>query len=355
MEYPPRWKVRDGSERDMQPILSLRKIVFGEAEKDRLAPEFWRWEYLEGPEGRGFLYIVEKEKKVVGHLSDLPKRFLVNGEVIPGAFHLELMVHPDDWRKGIFYEMEKYSIQRMEDERKRLMTACTIRKESINGLKKAGWKAVAEFPVLVYPIRFQGILNRYLRFLPLSFFMGGSLRFFYDLFFRKRSIPKTEGVKIEEVAKWDHPFDLFWEKASSLFPIMGDRNRDFLTWRYFQHPTRHYLLYRGMKRGEMRGLIVLRKVDLLEFNSAVIVDLLALDDETWTGLVAEGIEFGKREGADLLGIMVPKEHAYYGRLRERGFLPSFKTFSFLIYSHTDKPSLFSPENWHFNWGDTDVL
>ncbi len=32
------WKVRDGSEKDMEEILSLRKLVFGEEEKDKLRP-----------------------------------------------------------------------------------------------------------------------------------------------------------------------------------------------------------------------------------------------------------------------------------------------------------------------------
>ncbi len=349
------WSVRDGNEEDMERILSLREIVFGETEKDRKDPRFWRWQFMEGPDGKAFIYLVEKEGRVIGHLADHPRQFSIHGELVSGVFHLELMVHPEDWRKGIFQAMEKYSIQRMEKENKLLMTACTIRRESINGLKKVGWKAITEFPVLVYPIRFQGILNRYLHFPPLSFLLGGIARFFYTLFFWKKKGNEAGEIEVEEISKLDNNFDPFWEKTSSLFPLLGVRDRTFLNWRYLQHPTRRYIFYRMMNHGEMRGYIVLRKVDLLNFNSVAIVDLLALDEEALIGLVAKGIEFAQEGGADLLGIMIPKEHPYGGLLRRKGFLPSLKTFSFLIYPHLHKAFLLLPEKWHFNWGDTDVL
>jgi hypothetical protein len=105
----------------------------------------------------------------------------------------------------------------------------------------------------------------------------------------------------------------------------------------------------------MRGYIVLRKVDLLKFNSAVIVDLLALDEETLAALVEKGIQHSQQERADLLGFMVPQDHRYYKLLRKQGFLPSLKTFLFMIYSHADEGFFLSPGKWYVTWGDTDVI
>jgi len=349
------WEVREGSEKDMEGILSLREIAFGETEKDRKDPRFWKWQFMKGPDGKAFLYIVKDGERVIGHLADHPRHFSIHGELVPGVFHLELMVHPDYWRKGIFREMEKYSIRRIQNENKLLMTACTVREESINGLKKVGWKTVAKLPVLVYPIRFKGIVNRYLPISPLGFLLGGILRFCYRLLFWPKKKKDDRKIEIEEVTQLDHQFDPFWEKASSLFPIMGARDRTFLDWRYFQHPTRRYTLYRAMKDGEMRGYIVLRKVDLLNFNCTVIVDLLAWDEAILSALMERGVELSGRQGTDLLGMILPREHLYYKILRQRGFLPSFKTFSFMVYPHADKPFLLSPENWYVNWGDTDVI
>jgi hypothetical protein len=349
------WEVREGSEKDIEGILSLREIAFGETEKDRKDPRFWNWQYLRGPEGKAFLYIVCEGERVIGHLADHPRQFFMYGKSVPGAFHLELMVHPDYWRKGIFNEMEQYSIQRMKHEKKWFMTACTVRKESVNGLKKVGWKTVAKLPVMVYPMHFQGIVNRYLPVPSLSFLFGGVLKFFYSLFIRRKKTKVDKKIEVEALTQLDHRYDSFWNKAASLFPVMGARDRTFMDWRYLQHPTRRYLLYRAMKEGEMKGYIVLRKVDLLSFNCLVIVDLLALDEAILPVLVERGVECGKRHGVDLLGMILPKEHSYYKILRQRGFLSSFKVFFFMIYPHSEKPFLLSPENWYVNWGDTDVI
>jgi hypothetical protein len=222
-------------------------------------------------------------------------------------------------------------------------------------LIKIGWKAVLKLPVLVFPIRFRGIVNRYLHFQPMSLVMGGMARCFYFVSFGWRKKRRREYVEIERVNELDQHFDIFWGKAISLYPIMGCRSQSYLTWRYLQHPTRSYVIYRALRKGEMVGYIVLRKVELLGFNSAVIADLLALDEETFSELVEKGVEHSQRDGADLLGFMVPQPHPYYRNLRRGGFLPSFKAFDFLVYSHCNEQVLFDPTGWYVTWGDTDVI
>ncbi len=350
-----RWKVIDGDEKDLEGILALRRVVFGEMEEDKLDPRFWRWEFTECPEGKAYIYIVEDENKIIGHFADLPRRFSVHGKVVHGTLSVDLMVHPDYRRKGIFEEMGRYAVQRTKNEKIFFTSAFPIRKETIHGFKKIGWKEVLELPVLVYPIKFSGIVNRYLHVVPLSLLIGGMARLFYTLLFAKRKKRALAGVVIEEVAQLDDAFNRFLDKTFSLYPIMGIRDRDYMTWRYFRHPTRTYTIYRAMEKGEMRGFIILRKVDLLAFNSAVIVDLLALDVDALTALVEKGIAYSQREGVDLLGFMVPETHPYYRLLRKHGFLRSPKTFLFMLYSHEEDKELLDPKGWYVNWGDTDVI
>ena len=349
------WKVRDGNEKDMEGILSLRDLVFGEVERDKLDPRFWRWQIGENPDGTAWIHLAEDGNKIVGHLADLPKRFLVQGKLVLGTLTHDMMVHPDYRRKGISAATAEYAIHRVEREKGIFMTAYSIREESLNSLLKVGWKEVMRLPILVFPIRFHGIVNRYLRFESLSLLIGGVMRCFYFFLFGLRKKRKIEGAVVERVYEWDEMYDLFWERAKFIHPIMGNRNRSFLIWRYLRHPTRDYVIYRALQKGEMKGYIVLRKVDLLKFNSAVIVDLLALDDDTLSELVERGIEHSRQVGADLLGFMVPKRHPYDRSLRREGFLPSFKAFHFLVYSHRKEQILFDPKEWYVTWGDTDVI
>jgi GNAT superfamily N-acetyltransferase len=351
----PLWKIRDGNEEDMGGILSLRNLVFGEVEKDKLDPRFWRWQIRENPDGTAWIHLAEDGNKIVGHLADLPKRFSVQGKVVLGTLTHDMMVHPDYRRRGISTATARYAIHKIEQEKGLFMTAYSIREESLNSLIKTGWRAVLKLPVLVFPIRFHGIVNRYLRFQPMSLLIGGMARCLYFFLFGRRKTRMSKGVEIERVNDLDGQFDGFWEKATSLYPIMGNRSRSYLTWRYLRHPTRSYVIYRALQKGEMKGYIVLRKVELLRFNSVVIVDLLALDEETLSELVEKGVEHSHREGADLLGFMVPKPHPYYRSLRRRGFLPSLKAFHFLVYSYWKEEVLFDPKGWYLTWGDTDVI
>ena len=348
-------EVRDGDEKDLEKILSLRKIVFGESERDKVDPRFWNWEFMEGPDGKALIYVTEDGDKIIGHFADIPRRFSVRGKVVPGTLSLDLMVHPHYRRRGIFSALGRYAAERVRSERGVFMTAYPIRRETIDGLKKIGWTEVVELPVIVYPIRFRGIVNRYLHFMPLSLLIGGAARVIYLFFPGWKKKKGIERIEIEEVLQLDEEFDRFWQRAWSLFPIMGIRNQKFLTWRYRRHPTRTYVIYRAMKGKEMKGYIVLRKVDLLKLNSAVILDLLALDEETMSALVERGIEFSRQEGTDLLGFMVPKSHVYYRNLKRMGFLPSLKTFLFMVYSHSENKALVDPKEWYVNWGDADVI
>ena len=349
------WNVRDGNQLDREGILSLRGVVFNEEERDKLDPRFWQWEFMEGPDGKAFLYIVEDRNKIIGHFADIPRRFSLEGETVLGTLSLDLMVHPSYWRKGIFLALGRYGAEKVKQENGLLLTAFPIRLETILGLRKIGWKEVAKLPVLVYPIRFRSILNRYVHFPPLAALTGGIARFFYSLLYGLKGERKAGGIEIDQVSSFDEAFEHFWQKASALYPIIGIRNRDYLNWRYLRHPTRSYAIYRAKENGEMRGYIILRKVDLLKFNSAVIVDLLALDEEILSALVERGIQHGQQEGADLLGFMLPQSHFYYKLLRRKGFLPSLKTFLFMIYSHSDKGIFLSPDKWYVTWGDTDVI
>jgi hypothetical protein len=105
----------------------------------------------------------------------------------------------------------------------------------------------------------------------------------------------------------------------------------------------------------MVGYLIVRKVDLLNFNSAVIVDLLALNEKSLISLVEKGIDHSRKWGVDLLGCMIPEKHPYYRQLRALGFLASPKRFLFMVYRLARGKVPLAPEAWYVNWGDTDVI
>lgn len=345
--------IEEGGEREREAILNLRRIVFKEEEVDKQSAEFWNWQFLKNPDGEGLIYLLKKGDQVVGHFADTPKRFVVDGKEVLGTLSVDMMVHPEH-RGGMFFRLGQYAVDRTRSLGYAFLTCYPIRKQSIYCLQKIGWKGFFGLPVLVYPLRFSGILKRYLKLMPLAWLFGGMARILYTLGFKGRREDREKGVVIREMKEVDEAYDRFWEKASTLNPVMGVRDRRFITWRYLQHPTRAYTIYRAFREEKMEGYIILRKVDLLGFNSAVIVDLLAQDETVLKVLVDHSIDFGLTRGADLLGCIVPRPHRYYQVLREKGFIPSFKSFLFMVYAHATAINL-SPEGWYVTWGDSDVI
>jgi len=346
--------IQDGGEKDKEEILALRSIVFKGEEPDKQKEVFWNWQFKGNPDGEGLIYLHKEGGQVVGHFADTPKRFSVQGKEVLGTLSLDMMVHPG-YRGGMFQQLGRYAVERTKEKGFAFLTSYPIREWSIKSLRRVGWRDFFKLPVLVYPLRFRGIVNRYIHFYPLSLLIGGIVRVFYfiTIFPWQRKVKRE--IEVDPMTQFDDAFDAFWRKASSLHPVMGVRDRAFMNWRYFQHPVRTYTIYRAMKEGEMQGYIVLRKVDLLQFNSAVIVDLLALEENALRRLVEKGIEYSKEENADLLGCIVPRHHLYFRILRRRGFLPSFKNFLFMVYPLIERGVPLAPEGWYVNWGDSDVV
>jgi hypothetical protein len=162
-----------------------------------------------------------------------------------------MMVHPDYRRKGISAATAEYAIQRVEREKGMFMTAYSIREESLNSLLKVGWKEVMRLPILVFPIRFHGIVNRYLHFQFLSLLIGGVMRFFYFFLFRLRK--KNRRSRDGRVYEWDETYDLFWE-GKTVHPIVEiSRTVDLAL---SSASYREYVIYRALQKGEMKGYIV---------------------------------------------------------------------------------------------------
>lgn len=124
------WKVREGNRLDVEGILSLRGVVFAEEERDKLDSRFWQWEFVDGPAGKAFIYIVEDGNRIIGHFADIPRQFSVQTTGVLGTLSLDLMVHPDYWRRGIFAATGRYGAEKVRQENGLFLTAFPIRSEN---------------------------------------------------------------------------------------------------------------------------------------------------------------------------------------------------------------------------------
>lgn len=61
--------IREGTARDRDAILALRRAVFPRDDVEKQRPEFWEWQF-----GRGRTFVAEEGGRVVGHLGFVPCR-----------------------------------------------------------------------------------------------------------------------------------------------------------------------------------------------------------------------------------------------------------------------------------------
>ncbi len=81
--------------------------------------------------------------------------------------------------------------------------------------------------------------------------------------------------KIERIKKLSLEYETFWNNVKNRFPITVNRTKEFLTWRYFEHPIIDYHFIEFIVNDTLQGYAVIRFEDNNnEVKAARLVDLI---------------------------------------------------------------------------------
>jgi hypothetical protein len=78
---------------------------------------------------------------------------------------------------------------------------------------------------------------------------------------------------------FDESFEILANKASKRIPIIKQRTKEYLNWRYRNHPTRDYKTFVLKENSMLKGYVIVRKTNVNEKLVGVIVDFLVDSDE----------------------------------------------------------------------------
>jgi len=147
------WTIRPYEKGDETGYLALMKMVFPKYECDLIR---WCWEFRDNP--FGFLQTFSTSNgKIVGHLGLVGVPIKVGDRILRGSQAVDLAVHPDFRRKGMFLEIGKKLVQCAEDEG--IVISYAAPSERIyRGFLKFGWFYVSEIPLLLKIMRKKGFL-----------------------------------------------------------------------------------------------------------------------------------------------------------------------------------------------------
>lgn len=248
----------DGSIKDKDKILSLMKTVFGENEYS--TKDYFNWIYEKNPQGNPIIVFARDEKKdsIVGIETIIPMNLWLNKKLIKSALSCNSAVHPDYRNKGMFGMLIDEIQKLAKDEKFRCIYGIPNR-NSHHAFVNRGFSEIGRLKIYGKPFKISKYFGNHSILKPLDYLIK-----------KGKDQTKLEPFKEEFDITYDH---LFSKKIIN-DKIIFSKNKDFLNWRYKQHPTRKYETFRYSEKNELLAYIILKKTIFKNKQVVVILDFI---------------------------------------------------------------------------------
>ena len=186
---------------------------------------FWTWKFERNPHGQARIYVGDDGGRIAGCYILNPVMLRVGEATIRGAQAVDAAVSPDYRGRGVFTDLAQTALKEADDEGIKLIFAFPSQ-GAFGGQVRVGFK-----PQMVVPKAYRPLL--------------GPAR-------RRR----FAGLTLGETSMFDARFDVFHKRGRDC-EVSVRRDRDFLQWRYHEHPTQTYETLTCERDGEICGYAVL--------------------------------------------------------------------------------------------------
>ncbi len=345
------WSIRLYREGDEEQILQLREVA-SSGKKDL---QWWRWLYRDSPGGLAIIVLAEANGRIIGQHAAVFLDIKVGNQIIRGYRGLELMVHPDYRRQGIFIEITKVMEKELTASG-RILNCSTPNNRSRPGfLKHLNYLEICRLAAPRRVIDWGVILKtRY----GIPVLAGRGLGLAWEHLVHRTAPARTTGIEVEQVTSFDERIDKFWEKASRTREIMIAKDRQYLNWRYVTKPGNKYRILIARQQDEITGFIVFH-LEGQNPSRGVIIDLLTVPgaDAATEALVNNAVARMKAEGAAIVSTWIIEDTPFYGTFRKLGWV-NRRGAPFCIRildQNLPRDFVTDPGHWHFTRGDSDSI
>jgi len=344
---------------DYVDVLQLERIAFGTETLSWMVP------WLEqNPIGNSLMVVATCNQKIVGFLIVLPEQMCGFGKQHKCGYVMLAMTHPEYRRKGVYTKMSAYAFNLAYEQGFDFCLGYTVRKDALRAELKMGWHLADHIPILLFPLDLERrIKSIWIKNSIMSFILLSVERCLLQIAKKKsKNILKRSTHDIKMVSSFSSEYNHLAEIAVKERQVSLFRTSQLLNWRYSsnQGSGRKYIIVEGRKGSDLKGALVLRRKELLGFDSVVLLDILT--DGVETSVLKELyawvlINLISPSKPDLVGCMISKNRWEYRVLRRLGFLRSFKDYKMLLYPLRE--SLMSEyidgRNWLSLWGNSDLV
>jgi hypothetical protein len=336
----------------------LFKDCFPETNGEAIQREaHYMWKFHSFPNViQSWEYACYLDTEIAGYYAAIPYRYKIGEKITTVGMVCDVMTSSKHRGKGIFTKMGKYSTNELSKVVP-FTIGYPIRKEVIPGHLKVGWKIPFSMPLYMKFIRLDTLLKTkkigYLS--PLA----NLILVLYNGFVRTRLNKKcsyTLSTDINDV----QGYNLFVNEWSASVPNTLIKDISFAHWRYGAPERTYRFLSIRNKEDKMIGFVSYRKVIKEGVPSYGVLDYMVLPgNEDCHGFINKVLaDSAKKENVETIMIMMSKKSASEYLLLKNGFFKSPFVFQLIIKNLTKEFSeteLFSEENWHLMWVDSDDL
>jgi hypothetical protein len=335
-------------DRNKKDIILLWKNNF-----PHLPQERYDWIYQKNPEGKAFSWIAFESESgsSVGAVSLFPRKMKVMGRRVSVGIAGDFAVNQEHRGLNAALKLQRALVTSRSQNGFEFIYGISNKKtEPVQlrvGYIKLGkierWAKLLKSRNYLKPSSLHWLLSR-----PLDYVMRKLSR--------ETRYQRSESYSVQSIDFFDPRFDLFWEKASKQFKIIGERSREYLNWRYVKSPHQNYQVFSLIQKDnqEVLGYIVY----YLQDEVVYVVDILFSDfDFILESLLAEFILCLRVQEVGSISILLFGCPLLAKKLKSFGFYPREEESSILIYLDKSSPCadiVLQGSNWLLLEGDRDI-
>ncbi len=345
----------DGSTNEKNQILSLVKNIY---KGFRASPDsHFEWMYRNNPYGQGIILLAKDEKKnnsIIGVEPIIPLNLLVDGQTVKGSLSLGSAVDVDYRGQGIFSKLVS-KLSKVSLNNNIVCIYGVPNDQSFKIFINNDFRHLGKLPLLVKPLRFSKYFKQ-----PLSTILSP-----FDVVWKVHN-NNNQVTQLSE--SFDQEFVNLVSKASKRIRVLQKRDKEYLQWRYVNHPSHKYRIFILKEKSVLKGYIITRKTKINGKPVGVILDFLVdaeiKNKEKLKDLIRFALIDLWNQGVSVVIATCGKNMLENELLRQTGFFSipdSFKPepLYFIINNFNSKnenaKKLIIPDNWFFSFGDYDAF
>jgi hypothetical protein len=281
----------------------------------QLAPEYWRWCYLDNPVGENRTVIASRNNRVVGKFGSIHMRLSNGKEQMLGLLLEGLSIIPAERSWSCFSGLLSLSRDTSSAKNDAAFGFAIANSTSATLSPHTGGTNIGSIPLYSGFINVERVLAS--RRLPRSLAISGRLaQPFVGL-----KLPKQDsGIEIRSIDVFDDEFNQLWANIEGRRKLTLVKDAAFLNWRYVDCPGREYSRIAAYRHNRLHGYAVFRATP--SRRDGFLLELQAMDDDpqTMTTLLAHSVQVMNDKGVGLFSASFNKDSPQTALLKKTGFV-----------------------------------